>query len=140
MFGWLGVGKEVGSAAAEVIGALGQVIDDTVTSDQERAEAKLALTKLLQEPMKLQALQNQIEAQHRTVFVAGWRPAVGWVCALALLYNFIGHPLIEWAFIAFVRDVAPPPPIDIGHLVAILLAMLGMAGYRTVEKAKGVAR
>lgn len=140
MFGWLNVGKEVGDAAGGVIGALFDGIDKVVTSDEEKAAAKLAITKVMQQPQEWQAIQNRIEAQHRTIFVAGWRPFVGWVCGVALAYHFIGHPLIEWGFVAWVHEVPPPPPIDIGHLISILLAMLGMAGYRTFEKKVGVAK
>lgn len=140
MFGWLSVGKEVGDAAGGVLGALFDGIDKLVTSDDEKAAAKLALTKLMQKPQEWQAIQNRLEAQHRSVFVAGWRPFIGWVCGVALAYHFIAHSLIAWLFALLAPELIAPPTIDIGHLISILLAMLGMAGYRSFEKAKGVAK
>ena len=140
MLGWLSVGKEVGDAAGGVLSAIFDGIDKLHTNDEEKAAAKLALAKLMQQPQEWQAIQNRLEAQHRTVFVAGWRPFVGWVSGFALAYHFMAHPLLGWGFAAWAPDLAPPPAIDISHLIGILLAMLGMAGYRTYEKQKGVAK
>lgn len=79
------------------------------------------------------AKQNQLEAQHRSVFVAGWRPAVGWICAVSLLTNYLVQPLV-------VGFGFPMPELNIGELVAILIGMLGLGGYRTYEKRIGVTK
>ncbi len=82
------------------------------------------------ELIQLQTKINEIEAGHRTVFVAGWRPFVGWVCGFALAYNFIIRDLFIWALQP--EDV--PPALAMEHLMTVLLGMLGLGGLRTYEK------
>lgn len=84
---------------------------------------------------------NKAEAQHPSVFVAGWRPFIGWVCGLALAWHFIGFDLMNWLRLAFFPDVPTPPALNgTETLVTVLLSMLGLGGLRTVEKLKGVSR
>lgn len=82
---------------------------------------------------------NKIEAAHRSVFVAGWRPAVGWICAAAVAYAYLGHPLLHWAAALWSPGLAPPA-IHTDSLFELVLAMLGMAGLRSFEKAAGRAK
>lgn len=82
---------------------------------------------------------NKIEAAHRSVFVAGWRPAVGWICAAGVAWAYLGHPLFLWAAALFSPGI-DPPAIETDGLFELVLAMLGMAGLRSFEKAKGRAR
>ena len=82
---------------------------------------------------------NKIEAAHKTVFVAGWRPFIGWVCGLALFYNFIARDLMVWA-LAFTTADMPPPPLHRDVLTTILYALLGLGGMRTFEKLHGRAK
>ena len=87
------------------------------------------------DPQKLIELQgeiNKIEAQHRNVFVAGWRPAIGWVCAFALAYNFVIRDLLVW----WVGVETAPPALQMEHLMTVLIGMLGLGGMRTFEKLK----
>ncbi len=83
------------------------------------------------ELIKVQNEVNKIEAQHRSIFVAGWRPFIGWVCGVALLYNFILRDLIAW-----LSPGVMPPALQMDHLITILLGMLGLGGLRTYEKLK----
>jgi hypothetical protein len=83
------------------------------------------------ELIKIQNEVNKIEAQHRSIFVAGWRPFIGWVCGLALLYNFILRDIIAWLS----PDIMPPA-LQMEHLLTVLLGMLGLGGLRTYEKLK----
>jgi hypothetical protein len=85
----------------------------------------------MMELVKVQSEINKMEAQHRSVFVAGWRPFIGWICGLALAYNFIIRDVIAW-----VSPYAIPPAIQMDQLITILLGMLGLGGLRTFEKIK----
>ena len=85
------------------------------------------------DPQKLIELQgeiNKIEAQHRTIFVAGWRPFIGWVCGVALAYNFVLRDLLIW----FIGPEQVPPALQTEHLMTVLIGMLGLGGMRTFEK------
>jgi hypothetical protein len=82
--------------------------------------------------IELQTKINEVEAKHRTVFVAGWRPFIGWVCGTALAYNFVIRDLLIWA----VNPVEVPPALQMEHLMTVLLGMLGLGGLRTFEKIK----
>lgn len=88
-----------------------------------------------------QAEINKMEAQHPSVFVAGWRPFIGWVCGLALAWHFLGFDIANWLRIAFFPETPAPPALNgTETLVTVLLSMLGLGGLRTVEKLKGVGR
>jgi len=80
---------------------------------------------------------NKAEAQNPNWFVAGWRPAIGWTGALALSYQFVVQPLLTWGAHLYGINVAPPN-LDTGMLFNLILAMLGLGGFRTFEKLKGV--
>jgi hypothetical protein len=84
------------------------------------------------ELLSIQTKINEIEAQHRTVFVAGWRPFIGWVCGVALAYNFVIRDLLIWA----INPEPVPPALQMEHLMTVLLGMLGLGGLRTYEKLK----
>lgn len=75
---------------------------------------------------------NEVEAAHKSLFVAGARPAILWVCCLALFYNTIVHPILNiWLEM---------PPVNMEILYPVLMGVLGLSGYRSFEKYKGVAR
>ena len=80
--------------------------------------------------IELQAEINKMEAQHRTVFVAGWRPFIGWVCGFALAYNFVLRDLLIW----YLGPETAPPALQMEHLMTVLVGMLGLGGMRTFEK------
>lgn len=84
------------------------------------------------EIIELQTKINEIEAGHRTVFVAGWRPFIGWVCGIALAYNFVIRDLFIWV----TKTTDAPPALQMEHLMTVLLGMLGLGGLRTFEKIK----
>jgi hypothetical protein len=129
--------------------ALGPIMDGVlrlIPDKGARAEAKermesqmlTAMTALVQGQLAV----NAKEAEHASLFVAGWRPAIGWVCGAGLAWNFIIQPLISW--VAFLVPGAPDlsgaPQLEIGELMTILMGMLGLGGLRTYEKRLGVAR
>jgi hypothetical protein len=81
---------------------------------------------------------NLEEAKHPSVFVAGWRPAVGWVCTVGLAYEFLLQPLAAW--ISAIAAVPTPPTLDTQSLITLLGGMLGLGIARTVEGVKGRKR
>lgn len=93
------------------------------------AETRLALG---------QAEINQVEAASNRLFVAGWRPFVGWICAAAIGFKYIGGPVLVMLG-AGLGVTVPLPPIDADELTPLLLGMLGLGGLRTLEKVKGKA-
>ncbi|NQZ91688.1 MAG: hypothetical protein HRT97_05020 [Moritella sp.] len=125
--------KLFGGAVTEPIDALGSAVDRIFTNDEERMQAQAVLDKIAQKPAILQAEINKIEAQHRSLFVAGWRPAIGWVCAIGLAFPFILNPLIEWA-----GGTGPKIPMD--QLMELVVALLGLGTLRTFEKLAGRAK
>lgn len=82
---------------------------------------------------------NKAEASNPNMFVAGWRPFIGWVCGLALVYQYLVRPLAAWAFAIGGHPLPPMPGLD-DNLWELLLGMLGLGGLRSFEKVKGVAR
>ncbi len=130
-------------------------LDNLFTSDKEKLELKNELEKAKMdfelENKKLdtsllhdQAEINKIEAASANWFVAGWRPAVGWVCTIGLAYQFIIQPLLCWidgiayTNFSFKTVIATPPTLDARTIIELLVGMLGLGSMRTLEKVKEV--
>ena len=123
-------------------GALKQitnVIDELHTSEEEKLDKKILMQRIQQKLAEKQLDVNAKEATHRSVFVAGWRPAIGWCGAGALFFEFILSPCIEW-YAKFSGLDLTAPEILTGPLLAIVTSMLGVAGMRSFEKAKGLTQ
>ena len=85
-----------GGAPEKTVKAVADGLDGLFTSDDERLTHKEIMARIDQEPAKAQMAVNAVEAQHRSIFVAGWRPFTGWVCGLALGFQYLAHPLLSW--------------------------------------------
>jgi len=123
-----------GSAVAQPIEAIGNIIDSVFTSDEERAQGELLKQKLAMRPSMMQAEIMKVQANHRSTFVAGARPFLMWVCGLGFLFAFVINPVLQW--------IAPElgsPELPLDAMLELTLAMLGLAGLRTVEKLNGKA-
>ena len=123
-------------------GALKQitnVIDELHTSEEEKLDKKILMQRIQQKLAEKQLDVNAKEATHRSVFVAGWRPAIGWCGAGALFFEFILSPCIEW-YAKFSGLDLTAPEIQTGPLLAIVTSMLGVAGLRSFEKSKGLTK
>jgi len=125
-----------------------KVIDRLWPNPVDAAKAKLELYKAQQEGLfkeqeqvfelaKAQIEVNKVEAASSSLFIGGWRPAVGWTCVFGLGYSFFGLPMLSWASVNF--GYTPPPELDMGTLMTLLVGMLGLGGLRTMEKKAGVA-
>ncbi len=131
-----GAADGVVSAAEGVAG----IIDRFVETDDEKRVAEVLKAKLMMQPSLVQTEINKIEAQHRTIFVAGWRPFIGWVCGVALLYNFVLRDLLAWLILNTGMTASLPPDLAMDELITILLGMLGLGALRTAEKVTGRAK
>lgn len=123
----------LGGSIAAPIDAVGNALDKIFTSDQERVNARVMLEKIKQHPGELQVELNKVEAKHRTIFVAGWRPACGWICAAGLGYEYIVRPIL-------IACNVHAPSVDSSALHTLVSAMLGFGSLRTFEKIKGISK
>lgn len=115
-----------------VTGLLGKVIPDKDEANRLAFEISTLAEKQAHESMMAQIKVNEVQAAHKSLFVAGGRPAIMWICALGLLYNVFIHPILDiWL------DM---PVVNTDILMPTLLGLLGLGGMRTYEKTKGVAR
>ena len=130
-FGKLFAHKE----AISGVEAIGNIFDELLTSDDERAQAEIIKQKIAMRPSLIQAEIMRVQASHRSWFVAGARPFLLRICGLGFLFSFFVNPLLQW----MMPDVgAPEMPTDI--MMELTLAMLGLAGLRTVEKLQGFTK
>jgi roadblock/LC7 domain-containing protein len=123
--------------------ALGTLIDrlipDRAAAEKAKAEMEQQLVTAANQAALAQVEVNKIEAAHSSVFVAGWRPSIGWVCAAGLAWAFVVAPIASWALVVL-GIKAELPAIHTDYLLELVLAMLGIGGLRTFEKLRGVAR
>lgn len=128
-------------------GPIFKIIDKVIPDPQARANAQLELLRLQQAgefkelEIQLALAQGQMainleEAKSESLFKSGWRPAVGWLCVLALGYTYLARPLFTWYSLA--HKIPSPPELDIGDLIVLLCGLLGLGTLRTAEKIKKV--
>tara|TARA_R100001086_G_scaffold240947_2_gene167535 strand:- start:292 stop:699 length:408 start_codon:yes stop_codon:yes gene_type:complete len=82
---------------------------------------------------------NKQEAAHRSIFVAGWRPFIGWTCGIALAYTYVLQPILVFG-LAQSGYLVDLPKMQLGEMMPVLMGMLGLGGLRTFEKFKGVSK
>ncbi|BAQ90426.1 Protein of unknown function (DUF3154) [uncultured Mediterranean phage uvMED] len=123
----------------KLIKPVSQILDKFVADKDLKLKLQHELSQELHKANLAQIEVNKTEAQHRSVFVAGWRPFTGWVCASALAYHFIVEPVIIFA-LSFFEIQLILPTFDMGSLLTVLMGMLGLGGLRTFEKSKGITK
>jgi len=128
--GWFS--KLFASSTAEPINAVGNVLDSLFTSDEEKLNLDIVKQRLAQKPALVQAEIMKVQAQHRSIFVAGARPFLMWVCGVGFLFAFVINPVLQW-----LMPEAGTPELPLSAMMELTLAMLGLAGLRTVEKLQG---
>lgn len=130
--------------ASGLFGLVSQVVDRVWPDQEKKAQAQIELLRMQQSgelelfkgQMQIALAQsevNKIEAQAPDLLTRGWRPCVGWVCALALAYQMLARPLLNGTF------GANYPALEMDTLLTLLFGMLGLGAFRTTEKIKGVA-
>lgn len=115
---------------------LGRVLPDK--TQQDAAKANL-LDLQLQGEIAAQVAQIQVnaaEATNPSVFVAGWRPFIGWICGVGLGVQYIIRPLFEWGSALFHHATAFPS-LDLASLMTLMGGMLGLSGLRQIDKSSG---
>lgn len=130
-------------SGGNTVKAIGDTVDNLFTSEEERLEKQNEFlkanrefdyleNKLIAEQNTAQAEVNKAEATSTSLFVAGWRPAIGWVGALALFYQFILYPLLCW-----IPGIDTPPVPNSDALYPLIMGMLGIGTLRSFDKLKG---
>lgn len=132
----------IGPIAETVNTVLKRVLPVEKISEGDRLkleqELALQLAQLDWQEVAGQLQANVEEAKHESVFVAGWRPFIGWVCGAAFALHFIAIPILLWGRVYFGWSLPPSvPTFDMNTLLTVLLGMLGLGGMRTFEKIKG---
>ena len=126
-----------------LINPVTKLLDKFIPDADEKAKLAHEIATLAERQAHETALAqikvNQEEAKHKSTFVSGWRPFIGWTCGTALAYHFIIQPLLVFILTATGQPVELPN-FDMGSLMTVLMGMLGLGSLRTFEKYKGVSK
>jgi len=125
--------------AESIIGVAGKVLDKFVEDKDLKTKLAAELKTQLISLDLSQAETNLEQAKHPSIFVAGARPSIMWICAFALAWQFIGAPIASWVVVMWYPTVILPV-LETSELTGLVLALLGLGTMRTAEKWKGVAR
>lgn len=130
------------ASAGPIATGLFRLVDQLFTSDEERMAAKLKVLELEKSGELAQIAVNIQEAKHTSLFVAGWRPFIGWVCGLAFAWAFLLYPILTFAVISLGAPISLHmiPELDLSAMMPVLMGMLGLGAMRSWEKRAGVAR
>ena len=122
---------------------VGDVLDRFFPDKEKAAQAKREIESQLTDHLaKIDLAQLQVnkeEAKSRNVFIAGWRPFVGWTCGLALCWTYILQPIAQFV-LAQTGNLIDLPALDMSTMMPVLLGMLGLGGLRSFEKFKKVSK
>jgi hypothetical protein len=123
-----------------VSGLLDKFIEDKDQKARLAHDIATMAEKHAHEAAMAQVDVNKAEAQHKSIFVAGWRPFIGWTCGIALAYHFVAAPIIIFGAGWAGAEIPELPTFDMDALMTVLLGMLGLGGLRTYEKTKGLTK
>lgn len=115
-----------------------KVVPDADAKRKAQEAWQLRVLEIAAQEAAQQSQTNTAEAGHASLFVSGWRPAVGWVCAASFGWVCVGQPLCSWTYVLFTKQPAPVIALPTEMLMTTLLGMLGLGTLRTLEKIKGV--
>lgn len=122
-----------------IIDKLVDRIPDPAAREKAKLEAEATLLAASIEEMKGQVQINVEEAKHASVWVSGWRPAIGWACALAFTFLYVVGPIVTWVASWYGIKIGLPQ-FNSADLMSLTFGMLGIAGFRTFEKVRGVTK
>ena len=127
-----------------LVGPVSNILDKFVEDKDQKAKLAHEIATMsdrhAQEIALAQISVNAAEAASGSLFKGGWRPCVGWVCAIAFFYHFVGQPLIIFIFALAGAEIPDLPNFDMNTLLTVLGGMLGIGSLRTYEKQKGVTK
>ena len=127
-----------------LIGPVAGLLDKFIEDKDQKAKLAHEISTMAErhafELSKGQLEINKVEAQHRSMFVAGWRPFLGWGLSFAMIWHFVLVPLITFICAFAGADIPDLPFFDMESLMTVLLGMLGLGGLRSFEKAKGLTK
>jgi hypothetical protein len=103
---------------------------------EQRAKAASAIQDFESKIVEGQNETNTAEASHSSIFVAGWRPFVGWASGIGFVYGTIAQPVLSW--LVLMVGIPAPPTVDVTALASLLFGMLGLGGLRSFEKSRGI--
>jgi len=129
----------LGSLIGPVTGLLDKFIEDKDVKNKLAHDLSTMAERHAQDLAKGQMEINKTEAAHKSLFVAGWRPAVGWTCCLGMASNFLVIPIANFV-LAITGSAIVVPLLDTGEMMPVLMGMLGLGAMRTYEKKQGVQR
>ena len=129
----------LGSLVQPVTGLLDKFIEDKDQKNKLAHEISTMAERHAQELAKGQLEINKAEAQSRNIFVAGWRPVIGWTCGVAMAYNYVIHPIMIFV-LAQLDYLVALPALDLGEMMPVLMGMLGLGSLRSFEKYKGISK
>jgi hypothetical protein len=123
-------GKDTVSSA---FNGVSSILDEVITTKEERAKVDIEFN-------KLQTEINKLESQNASVFVSGWRPFVGWVCATGLGFNYVIRPIMNYVILLLNNGVPTMDTMSMSEMLTLLTGMLGFGALRSYEKRKNKAR
>ena len=123
----------------DTLKTVGTVIDDLHFSGEEKEKLKLQMKEIDAKLKEKQLDINKVEAGHKSLFVAGWRPFLGWISGLRIGYVYLFQPILDMILQMFGVEV-DWVVLDLGQLMPLILGMLGLGGLRSFEKAKGLTK
>lgn len=126
--------KIIGSGVVSAAEGVSNIIDKYVETPDEKRAAEILKAKMLMQPSMAQIELNKIEAGHRSLFVAGGRPFIIWVCGVGLAFTFLVNPILQWT----TGEPGPELPHDV--MSTLVYSLLGLGAFRTVEKMGGKAK
>jgi hypothetical protein len=125
---------------APITGLLDKFIPDADLKNKLAFQVATMAETHAQELAKGQLEINKAEATHKSIFVAGWRPFIGWTCGIALCWHFVLAPVTMFVCAYLAVEIPELPTFDMGSLMTVLMGMLGLGTLRTYEKQKGLTK
>ena len=127
------------SGITPIVNKVLDLIPDPNAKARAEAEMQAELLKYAAEQSAQQSEVNKVEAANSNVFVAGWRPAIGWTCAMAFMFMYVVAPLVTW-MAAFFNHIVPIPQFDTNALMSLTTGMLGLGAMRSFDKKQGTSK